>query len=151
MNIIKASIDDVQAIVELEKTRFNSDAWNQTQWENEFTNNEFAIVYLLKKDNEIIGYIDFWILFEQATIAKMCIKKEYSHQGFGDLLLKEALKAIDENYCISTSLEVRVSNIPAIKLYEKNLFKTELIKKGYYSDGEDCFFMIRSIGDVYER
>ena len=38
----------------------------------------------------------------------------------------------------------------AIKLYEKFLFKKILTKKNYYSDGEDCYFMIRSIGDVYE-
>lgn len=150
MEISKATIKDINSIYLLEQSRFTTDAWTLEQWENEFKTNEFAFVYLLKEKNEIIGYIDFWILFEQATIAKMCIKKEYSNQGFGDFLLKEALKIIDKHNCISTSLEVRISNEPAIKLYKKNLFKLELIKKGYYSDGEDCYFMIRSIGDVYE-
>lgn len=149
MEILKADITYVDKIVEIENDSFTSDKWNKEQWENEFTKNEFAIVLLLIDQGNVIGYIDYWILFEQATISKMCIKNEYRKQGLGDLLLKAALKNIDRSYCISTSLEVRVSNIGAIRLYEKNLFKTELIKKGYYSDGEDCYFMIRSIGDVY--
>lgn len=151
MEIIEAKLKHINDIVEIEKDSFFSDKWNLTQWEDEFNKNEFATILLLVNDNEILGYIDYWILFEQATIAKMCIKKDYRNRGLGDFLLKGALKRIDENICLSTSLEVRVSNISAIKLYEKNLFKNELIKKGYYSDGEDCYFMIRSIGDVYAR
>ena len=90
-------------------------------------------------------------MFEQATIAKICIKKEYTNKGLGDKLLKKGLKTIDKKNCLSTSLEVRVSNINAINLYKKNDFKIILTKKEYYSDGEDCYYMIRSIGDVYER
>ena len=92
----------------------------------------------------------FWILFEQATINKICIKKDKEGNGCGSYLLNEALKIVDSENCLSTSLEVRVSNTKAIKLYEKFLFKKILTKKNYYSDGEDCYFMIRSIGDVYE-
>ena len=149
MRIIDADISYVKQIVDIESSSFSSDKWNEEQWNNEFTMNEFAHVLLLLDENKVIGYIDYWILFEQATISKMCVIKEYRNRRLGDLLFKEALQRIDNAYCLSTSLEVRVSNISAIKLYERNLFKTELIKKGYYSDGEDCFFMIRSIGDVY--
>ena len=122
MRIIRANIKDALSIFEIEKNNFTTDAWTVSPWENEFKDNKFSIIYLLKDKEEVIGYIDFWIMFEQATIAK-----------------------------ISTSLEVRVSNINAINLYKKNDFKIILTKKEYYSDGEDCYYMIRSIGDVYER
>ena len=150
MQVINASIDDIEIITSLENNRFTTDAWNKKQWENEFKQNEFSYILLLKDNEEIIGYIDFWILLEQATINKICIKKDKEGNGCGSYLLNEALKIVDSENCLSTSLEVRVSNTKAIKLYEKFLFKKILTKKNYYSDGEDCYFMIRSIGDVYE-
>ena len=150
MQVINASIDDIEIITSLENNRFTTDAWNKKQWENEFKQNEFSYILLLKDNEEIIGYIDFWILFEQATINKICIKKDKEGNGCGSYLLNEALKIVDSENCLSTSLEVRVSNTKAIKLYEKFLFKKILTIQKYYSDGEDCYFMIRSIGDVYE-
>ena len=42
-------------------------------------------------------------------------------------------------------LEVRVSNYNAIKLYEKFNFKIKGIKKNYYRDGENAYFMVREV------
>ena len=123
MRIVRANIENALSIFEIEKNNFTTDLWTLSQWENEFKNNKFCIIYLLKNKEEVIGYIDFWIMFEQATIAKICIKKEYSSKGLGDKLLKRCLKTIDKKNCLSTSLEVRISNIKAINLYKKNNFK----------------------------
>ena len=49
---------------------------------------------------------------------------------------------MDEEGVTSITLEVRVSNVAAIKLYENNGFEKKLVKKGYYSDGEDAYFMM---------
>ena len=40
------------------------------------------------------------------------------------------------------TLEVRVSNVPAIGLYEKCGFKKAAIRRQYYQDGEDAFLMV---------
>jgi len=42
-------------------------------------------------------------------------------------------------------LEVRVSNKPAISLYEKLGFKVLRVIRGYYSDGEDAYVMGRQL------
>ena len=70
MRIIRANIKDALSIFEIEKNNFTTDTWTVSQWENEFKDNKFSIIYLLKDKEEVIGYIDFWIMFEQATIAK---------------------------------------------------------------------------------
>ena len=51
MQVINASIDDIEIITSLENNRFTTDAWNKKQWENEFKQNEFSYILLLK-DNE---------------------------------------------------------------------------------------------------
>ncbi len=142
---------DLPLIEKIEKERFSSDRWTLQQWKYEICENKFSFVYVCLEDNVLIGYIDYWILFDQATINKICVDKKYENHGFGKRLMQEALQRIDKALCLSTTLEVRVSNEPAIRLYEKCLFKKVLCKEQYYSDGEDCYFMIRSIGDVYER
>ena len=43
------------------------------------------------------------------------------------------------------TLEVRVSNAPAIAFYKKHKFSEITIKKNYYSDGEDAIYMVRSL------
>lgn len=149
MELVKASTNDVNKIALLEEERF-SDAWNLAHWEYELNENEFSHTYVIKDGEEIEGYINYWVLFDQATINKVCVRESYSHQGLGDKLVKAALEDIDDKLCLSTSLEVRISNENAIKLYLKNKFKIALVKKGYYSDGEDCYYMLRSIGDKYE-
>ena len=57
--------------------------------------------------------------------------------------MKEAFKEMKENEVFSITLEVRVSNIKAQRLYEKLGFKNTLLKKSYYSDGEDAFYMVK--------
>lgn len=151
MIIRKAIKDDIKQIAIIEAERFPHDPWTFKQWNEEFENNEFSTILVAIENDEVIGYIDYWVLFEQATINKVCVSEKKSHQGIANQLMKIALDDIDDRLCHSTTLEVRVSNEKAIRLYQKNLFKSVLRKPHYYSDGEDCYYMLRSIGDVYER
>ena len=140
-----ATTNDIKEIFEIEKRRFSTDTLSQ--WEYELNENEFAYILVLEENNQFVGYIDYWILFEQATINKICIKESFERCGYGYILLKEALKRIDEALCVSTTLEVRVSNLSAVNLYKKANFQLVLRKPQYYDDGEDCFYMMRRIGE----
>ena len=151
MKIRKANAGDCASIFSLECRRFNGDRWTEQQWKYELAENEFSVVLVAEENEKLLGYIDYWILFEQATINKICVCSSQEGKGIGTFLLGEALKRIDAADCVSTSLEVRVGNRRAIRLYEKHRFSVALRKQAYYSDGEDCFFMLRSIGDVYEK
>ena len=140
------TINDVEKILDIESKRFTTDKWTKNQWIYEFDENKFSKVLVLEEDGIFIGYIDYWVLFDQATINKICVIKTKEKKGYGSIILKEALKRIDAELCVSTTLEVRVSNTPAINLYKKHGFDIALTKPHYYDDGEDCYFMIRHIG-----
>ncbi len=151
MGIRKANSGDCASIFSLECQRFAGDRWTEQQWRYELEENKFSTVLVFEEDDKLIGYIDYWILFEQATVNKICVLSSHEGKGIASLMLSEALKRIDAADCVSTSLEVRVGNRRAIRLYEKHKFSVAVKKEAYYSDGEDCFFMLRSIGDVYEK
>ena len=89
--------------------------------------------------------IDYWIIFDQATINKICIKDEYRRRGLAQKLLDICFKEVRENECMVITLEVRTSNEKAIKLYQKNGFDIVLTKPQYYSDGEDAYYMVKGV------
>ncbi len=142
MEFRNARSEDVNQIAELEKENFIS-PWTNDQFAYEIEQNEFSKTLLIMDNNILIGYLNYWIIFDQATINKICIKKEYRRQGLACKLISLALEDIIKNKCIIVTLEVRVSNPNAINLYQKNKFKIITKKPNYYSDGEDAFYMIR--------
>lgn len=111
----------------------------------EFNENPVSEIYVAVIDNRVVGYIDFWITFDSATIAQLAVDIPYQKQGVASQLLKKAFEVLKkENVCFFT-LEVRDHNIPAINLYEKNGFKRITIKKGYYTNGDDAIYMVKGI------
>ena len=66
--------------------------------------------------------------------------------GVGSRLLEETIRVMRDVYRTdSMYLEVRVSNTPAIRLYEKFGFRKARIIKGYYSDGENAYVMVKRV------
>ncbi len=116
------------------KDSFLSYDWIKKEKEN----NPFAKFIGLKEQNKIIGYIYYSDIYERIEINQFEIKKSHRNCGKGQLLLSEFLKAVDKDI----TLEVKETNIPALKLYEKNGFYKIAIRKGYYN-GIDGILMER--------
>ena len=106
--------------------------------EEDFLNNPFAKVLILKEKNEIIGYLYYSDIYERAEINQFEIKNIHRNCGKGQKLLEYFLKTVEKD----VTLEVREDNMPARKLYEKNGFEKKAIRKGYYS-GIDGILMER--------
>ena len=73
----------------------------------------------------------------------IAMKKEFLHQGIASELMQFCLQKIQQSKCENFTLEVRVSNTNAIKLYEKFGFQTVSKRKKYYADGEDAYLMVQ--------
>jgi len=130
-------------LVELEKID-NVVFKSKYQFDYEFKENPYANIKVLELNDEIIGYYDVWIIFERCEIARIAVKKEYQHQGYGQLLMNDLEKLSIENGCENIQLEVRVNNTKAINLYEKNGFITLYTREKYYGD-EDGIVMMKGI------
>lgn len=144
MEFRRASSQDIEPIAKLEEQVFIS-PWKIAQFQYEIEENEFSNNLVIYDGNILIGYINYWVIFDQSTINKICIRDEYRKQGLAQKLMDMALEDIKEKECIVVTLEVRVSNVGAIKLYEKNDFKIVLRKEKYYSDGEDAYYMVKGV------
>lgn len=140
----KMSDDDLNEIVDIDKKHFIN-PWDLKEWDYELNLNPVSYCLVAKLDNVIVGYIDYWITFDSATIAKICVNKSYQRQGLGQMLMNKMMTNIKFHQVKYLTLEVRKSNLPAINLYQKFGFKQETIKQGYYADGEDAIYMVLEV------
>lgn len=95
--------------------------------------------------SRIAGYIVTLDIDEfTGKIMAFAVKKEFRGMGIGKMLLSEAIKRLEGRGKRKIILEVRVSNVPAQKLYKKFGFEIVDVIHGYYSDGEDAYLMART-------
>ena len=93
----------------------------------------------------IAGYVSVWYQGEAAHITEIAVREQLRGNGIGELLLIGSLTAAVEYGSQVMTLEVRVSNLIAQRLYEKYDFKSVAIRKAYYSDNrEDAAVMTTS-------
>ena len=105
---------------------------------NDLNSNPFGHYLLLVEDNEIIGYIYYSDIYDRAEINQIEINFIHRNCGKGSKLLEKMISVVDKNI----TLEVKIDNIPAIKLYQKYGFEQVAIRKGYYN-GVDGILMER--------
>lgn len=84
-------------------------------------------------------------LARKGHIVSVAVLEAHRGQGLGGGLCEEAISGMKQRGCSEVYLEVRVSNAPAIGLYEKLGFKTVATHRGYYRDGEDAHLMSHQI------
>lgn len=145
MLIREMMIDDLDQIVELEKQLFTS-AWGYDDFLYEMKDNQFAYYYVLEDQNQIIGYVGLWIMYEQSQITTIGVHQKNQGYGYGKKLLEAMIKKACQHQCDIMSLEVRVSNRVAIGLYESCGFEKATLRKNYYQDNhEDAYLMLKRL------
>ena len=99
----------------------------------------------------IAGYVSVWYQGEEAHITEIAVKETLRGRGVGELLLIGSLKAAIDHGSKVMTLEARVSNFIAHRLYQKYSFKSVGIRKAYYSDNrEDAVIMTTTPIDTSE-
>ncbi|APV44290.1 ribosomal-protein-alanine N-acetyltransferase [Dehalogenimonas formicexedens] len=91
---------------------------------------------------KIVGFAGFWMMAGEAHIISLAVKKEFRRRGFGKLLLVELVRAAVKIEAEIVTLEVRVSNYEAQRLYLQYGFIGKGVRRAYYTDNrEDALIM----------
>ena len=137
---------DLDAIMAIEEKSFKH-PYSREQMLYELNENPVGYLYSALVDAEVVGFIDFMITFNSATISQIAVKEEMRGKGIGNMLIGQLLKdcRAQKDPVEYLTLEVRKSNERAIRFYKRHCFEEILTKKGYYDDGEDAVYMVRSI------
>lgn len=131
---------DIREIAEIEKQSFEI-PWNEKMLGDELEN-PFCRFYKLTEEDRLIAYGFFYVIADtEAHIGNVCVREEYRGKGYGKLFLNNLLTECRLQQTVGATLEVRESNLVAIKLYESVGFKNVGKRPGYYNGKEDAIIM----------
>jgi ribosomal-protein-alanine N-acetyltransferase len=83
-----------------------------------------------------------WLMVDEAHITTFAVHPAWRRQGIGERLLLAFLDIAVDRGAHEATLEVRLSNLPARRLYEKYGFRPVGLRPNYYSDDrEDALIM----------
>jgi ribosomal-protein-alanine N-acetyltransferase len=136
---------DLPEVLAIEEQAF-ADPWTQAHFEGELKNRHGHIDLLRAEQGELLGYIVYWTVVDEAQILDVAVATTHTRQGYGRALVEHALDTARRLGCRSALLEVGRSNRAAITLYEALGFQPTTVRKGYYAhNGEDALLMRRAL------
>lgn len=140
LTIREMTEEDVPFVCEIEEATFSM-PWKADDFIDMIRRDN--LTYLVAElDGTIIGGAGFRNVLGDGEITNVAIKSAFRGRGYGKILVRELLKKGREMGADEFTLEVRVSNTPAIKLYESLGFKSEGVRPGFYEKPrEDAMIM----------
>lgn len=103
------------------------------------------------RHEKVIGFTGFWMMAGEAHIISLAVKRESRRRGLGKLLLIELVREAVKRQAEIVTLEVRVSNYEAQRLYLQYGFISKGVRRAYYTDNrEDALIMTLDDADSAE-
>ncbi len=134
------TIEDTDETALIEKKIF-SRPWSKRSFE-ESLKNPCTIFMVYEYDGSIVGYCGIYLTDDCGDIAKVAVDEKYRKKGVAKEMLSNLLKAAKQNGVSKVSLDVRVSNYPAINLYSRFGFVKKGTRVGFYDmPVEDALIM----------
>lgn len=135
-------LKDLQDVAELEQKSFTV-PWSGKLLE-ECLESPFDKVWVLEEGGKIKGYCNFRVIAREGELMRIAVLPASRGRGYGRELMEILAEYASINQVEEISLEVRASNSSAINLYKSYGFKTEAVRKRYYTDpAEDALIMWR--------
>ena len=136
--IRQATIADLSEIVAIERSSFPT-PWSAWFFRTEILNPRGRLYLVATLDGTVVGYIGCRCSGDQCHIGTLAVAAAYRRRGIAHGLLLALLGWARERRCRRVTLEYRIRNYPAARLYEKVGFGHLKVRLGYYADtGEDA-------------
>lgn len=122
---------DLPGIWAIEQTV--ADPWSYGQLQKELTIGHGWQLVAKDSDGQVCGYLFASTVIDEAEIRKIAVAASCRRQGIANLLLTTACQALAGQRIVSCFLELRDSNLAALRLYQKNNFQIVGQRKSYYT------------------
>lgn len=141
MIIREMKSEDIPSIAHLE-TRCFSDPWSETSIASEL-HNRLSYWLVAEVDGIVVGYVGSQSVLDGADMMNLAVAPEYRRQGIAEALVNGLVNHLRQNGIIALLLEVRVSNQPAVSLYEKLGFMQVGRRPNYYRHPREDALILR--------
>jgi ribosomal-protein-alanine N-acetyltransferase len=131
----------VAAIAQMEKLCF-SDPWSEKSIGSEL-NNRLSYWLVAMEGDTLVGYVGSQSVLGESDMMNIAVHPEHRRKGIAEALVLALVTGLSEKGNHSLMLEVRVSNDPAIALYEKLGFVQVGRRPNYYRNPKEDALILR--------
>jgi ribosomal-protein-alanine N-acetyltransferase len=149
---------DVAEVMAIEQASFEA-GWPATAFERELSQNQMARYIVaeqvaLDSSRQLAGFAGLWLMLDEAHVVTVAVLPQLRGRGIGRLLVHGLIELARDSAMSVATLECRVSNAVARRLYAGYGFYEVGLRKRYYSDNqEDAVIMTTEelASPAYER
>lgn len=146
MEIRKMQLQDIKPIAQLEEVCFN-DPWSENSISSEL-DNRLSYWLVAMQDDRLIGYVGSQSVLDGADMMNIAVSPDCRRMGVAEALVNALVEALKTRGVRFLMLEVRVSNAPAIALYEKLGFTQAGCRRNYYRNPKEDALILQKEWDV---
>lgn len=145
--IREMQVDDAKSLLDVERLVYHGEMpWTKSIFIAEMHSPIPHLYLSLFTAEKLVGFIGARFLGSDAHITNIAVLPNYQKKGLGTILLDEIEKYARLSHCDSLTLEVRMSNYDAQRLYRKKGYVSRSVKQGYYTEtNEDALDMIKHL------
>jgi [ribosomal protein S18]-alanine N-acetyltransferase len=138
----KLKLRDLNSIEEIERSSYPT-PWSRSMFAGELAKpSSICLGALDTERNELVGYLIISRYVDAWHVMNVAVADPYRRRGIATGLMERLFEDTSRDDRRGYTLEVRISNEAAIKLYERLGFKARGIRRGYYTDNrEDALIM----------
>jgi ribosomal-protein-alanine N-acetyltransferase len=150
LSMERATAQDLDRILTIEQASFST-PWTRKMFEVELGQNPFGRLYVARPsgdqgDRSFIGYVCFWVVFEEFRLMTLAVEPAARRRGYGRALLRHAMALGRAQGATKALLEVRASNAAALQMYGQEGFRQAAVRTRYYANPvEDAILMEREL------
>ena len=141
VEIAAMRVEDIPAVHAVERASFPV-PWPAYAFRQELETNRLARYLVARVAGEVVAYGGIWMMVDEAHVTTFAVVPEHRGAGIGSRLLLALMDLAVELAASVVTLEVRISNTDARRLYERFGFRPVGVRPHYYSDNsEDALIM----------
>ncbi len=143
VSIRRLGLTDLDAIEEIERASYPT-PWSRSMFVSELAKPSSLSIAAVLDDGTLAGYLVISRYVDAWHVMNVAVAAEHRRLGIASTMLRSLFDATTDDAERGYTLEVRVSNLAAIRLYEGFGFVQRGVRRGYYTDNrEDALIMWR--------
>ena len=142
----RLELADLDAIERIERASYPT-PWSRSMFVSELAKPSSLSIAAVMPDEHLVGYLVLSRYVDAWHVMNVAVDSGHRRLGIASAMLHRLFEVTRDDAERGYTLEVRVSNLAAIGLYESFGFTSRGVRRGYYTDNrEDALIMWKDAG-----
>lgn len=146
MTITNMKPEHVPQVARLEQQCF-ADPWSERSVGSELEN-PLSLWLVALEGEQVVGYVGSQTVLEETDMMNIAVSADFRRKGIARALIEALVEKLREKGSHCLTLEVRISNIPALRLYEYMGFTQVGLRKNYYRNPKEDACILRKEWEI---